>query len=92
MTFVKQVCKASKHAGQAAARGQAGGSAYKSQQSILAETAAVENEIVNNLWMQILAIDLDLRQLSDQLIMDKTTLDLSRTSLKSKRQNAAYGV
>ncbi len=30
-----------------------------------------------------LGIDLDLKQLSDQLIMDKTTLDLSRTSLKA---------
>jgi len=72
-----------KAAGEVAARGQAGGSAYKVQQGILAETAAVENDIVRNLMDANLGIDLDLRQLSDQLIMDKTTLDLSRTSLKA---------
>lgn len=78
--------------GQAAARGQAGRSAYKSQQSLLAETAAVENEIVNNLFNVNLAIDLDLSQLSDQLIMDKTALKLSRTSLKAsdKVQRLAF--
>lgn len=78
--------------GQAAARGQAGRSAYKSQQSLLAETAAVENEIVNNLFNANLAIDLDLSQLSDQLIMDKTALKLSRTSLKAsdKVQRLAF--
>ena len=71
-----------KATGQAAARGQAGRSAYKNQQAILAETAAVENEIVRNLFNANLGIDLDLSQLSDQLIADKTAISLSRDSLK----------
>ena len=59
---------------------------------MLAETAAVENDIVNNLFNTNLAIDLDLRQLSDQLIMDKTALDISRRSLKAsdKVQRMAF--
>lgn len=71
-----------KAAGEVAARGQAGRTAYKNQQAILAETAAVENEIVNNLMDANLGIDLNLRELSDQLIFDKTALSLSRTSLE----------
>tara|TARA_Y100000004_G_scaffold121966_1_gene137109 strand:+ start:52 stop:1140 length:1089 start_codon:yes stop_codon:yes gene_type:complete len=72
-----------KAAGQAAARGQAGRNAYKNQQAILAESAAIENQIVENLFNENLSIDLDLRKLSDQLIFDKTSLELSRQSLKA---------
>lgn len=72
-----------KAAGQAAARGQAGRNAYKNQQAILAESAAIENRIVESLFNENLGIDLNLRELSDQLIFDKTSLSLSRKSLKA---------
>lgn len=78
--------------GEAAARGQAGRSAYQNQQAVIAETAAIENEIVNNLFNANLAIDTDLTQLSDQLIMDKVSLDFSRNSLafNDKMQRLAF--
>ena len=81
-----------KAAGSAAARGQAGRSAYKNQQAILAETAAVENNIVETLFNANLGIDADLRQLSDQLVMDQTALEFSRKSLKAsdKVQRLAF--
>ena len=95
-TAVTDIRKASvaglKARGQAAARGQAGRVAAKNQQALLAETAATQNDIVNNLFNTNLAIDLDLRKLSDQLVMDKTALDLSRKSLKAsdKIQRMAF--
>ncbi len=52
-----------KAAGQAAARGQAGRNAYKNQQAILAESAAIENQIVENLFNANLGIDLNLKRI-----------------------------
>jgi hypothetical protein len=72
---------AQKAAGEARARGQAGVSSYKAIQGLLAESGARQAAIVDNLMSAQAGLDMDLAQISGQLLMDKAQLAASKGSL-----------
>ena len=67
--------------GQARARGQAGVSSYKAVQGLVAESGARQAAIVDNLMDAQAGLDMDLTQVSAQLLMDKAQLAASKGSL-----------
>ncbi|QDP67907.1 MAG: hypothetical protein Unbinned8622contig1003_47 [Prokaryotic dsDNA virus sp.] len=67
--------------GQALARGQAGRSAGKTIQGIMAEVDAAENDLINTLMSDTAQIDLDLLVASQQNLMDKLAFDLRENNL-----------
>lgn len=72
---------AMKAAGEARARGQAGTSSYKAIQGLLAESGARQSAIVDQLMDAQSGLDLDLTQVSAQLLMDKAQITASKGSL-----------
>lgn len=80
-TAEQERTEAMKAAGEARARGQAGVSTYKAIQGLLAESGARQAAIVDNLMDAQAGLDLDLTQVSAQLLMDKAQLTASRGSL-----------
>ena len=67
--------------GQARARGQAGVSSYKAVQGLVAESGARQAAIVDNLMDAQAGLDMDLTQVSAQLLMDKAQIAASKGSL-----------
>lgn len=67
--------------GQALARGQAGRSAGKTIQGIMAEVDAAENELINTLMSDTAQIDMELLLKSQQNLMDKLAFDLRENNL-----------
>lgn len=84
--------QALKAEGEVAARGQAGASTAALQSGIGAEAGANQAEIIQALLSTEQGLDIDLRQLSDQLILDKTKIQMSKVSLKSSDKAARYGI
>lgn len=72
---------AMKAAGEARARGQAGTSSYKAIQGLLAESGARQSAIVDQLMDAQAGLNLDLTQVSAQLLMDKAQITASKGSL-----------
>ena len=75
-----------------AARGQAGQSVAALQSGISAEAGANQAEIIAALLSTEQGLDIDLQQMNDQLIMDRTKLAMSEVSLRSADVSARYQI
>ena len=84
--------EALKAEGEVAARGQAGVSAAAMQSGIGAEAGANQAEIIQALLSTEQGLDIDLRQVSDQLISNKAKIMMSEVSLKSSNKAARYQI